>query len=204
MTDPQRAAETPPVVAPPPITDPMRAQARQQPGGWIYVIDPAFDQTGDVPGWGVAGGYPVDTAGEIRPEFTANPDYRPSPLALGMARPVNELEGALQLAATGYGSSDTLLAALLAADVVVPARSAQDSSVPVFRDKEGRSVVPVFSSDQRVPADVAGYRTVPMTDLLSALPGRYLAVDPGARVSLTLPGEQVIEAGTARPDPGTG
>lgn len=203
MTEPKWPTEQPdqaptdqaPAQAPP-ITDAMRAQAREQRGGWVYVVDPAFERTQDVPGWGVAGGYPVDGAGEIQPEFTANPDYRPSPLALGLAQPANELEGALQLAATGYGSPDALLTALVGADVFVPARSADDDSVAVYQDQEGRPVVPVFSSDQRLPADVAGWRRVPMTYVMSVLPGRYLAVDPGTRVSVTLPGDEVVAAGS--------
>jgi hypothetical protein len=179
----------------PPITDAMRATARQQRGGWVYVIDAAFDPAGSVPGWGVAGGYPVDATGELRPEFTANPDYRPSPLTLGLDQPATELESALQLAATGYGSTDKLLSTLVTAEVITPARSEQDSSVAVYRDHEGRSVVPVFSSDRRLPADVSGWRRMPMAELLQVLPGRYLAIDPGTTVSLTLPGEQVIAAG---------
>jgi hypothetical protein len=198
VTEPQwPTTDQPGQPGPPPITDAMRAAARSQPGTWLYVIDAAFDPTGNVPNWGVAGGYPVDAAGEIAPDFTANPDYRPSPLTLGMAAPVTELEGALQLAATGYSTHGDLLAVLVTADVITPARSAQDMSVAVFRDGEGRSVVPVFSSDQHLPADVTGWRRLPMADLLAALPGRYLAIDPGTPVTVTLPGEQVISAGQA-------
>lgn len=200
MADPRWPTEGPEAPAPP-ITEAMRAQARQQPGTWIYVTDPAFAQTRNVPPWGVTGGYPVDKTGEIQPAFQPNPNYRPSPLALGLAQPVNELEGALQLAATGYGSAEALLAVLAATEVVVPARKPQDNTVAIFQDKEGRSVIPVFTSDQRLPPDVTEWRTMPVTDLYSALPGRYLAVDPGARVSLTLPGEQVIEATQPPPAP---
>jgi hypothetical protein len=194
VTEPRWPTEPSSPPANPPITDAMRAAARNQPGTWIYVIDAAFDPAGSVPGWGIAGGYPVDAAGEIQPGFNPNPDYRPSPLTLGLAQPVTELEGALQLAATGYGSPENLLAILVTADVLTPARSEQDLSVAVYRDQEGRSVVPVFSSDQHLPADVTGWRRLPMTELLAALPGRHLAIDPGTPVSLTLPGEQVIAA----------
>lgn len=193
MTEPQWPTEQPSTPAPP-ITEAMRANAKRQPGGWIYVFDPAFDNASNVPGWGVVGGYPVDPAGEIRPEFRSNPDYRPSPLAMGLAQPVTELEGALQLAATGYGSPDALLAVLAGTEVLVPARAEQDDSVAVFRDAEDRPVIPVFTSEQRLPGDVTEWRTVPVAALHPALPGRYLAIDPGARVSVTLPGEQVIEA----------
>jgi hypothetical protein len=187
----------PPSADGPPITDAMRATARQQRGGWVYVIDSAFDPNGSVPGWAVAGGYPVDATGEVRPEFTANPGYRPSPRTLGFDQPATDLEGALQLAVTGYGSTDNLLTALAAAEVITPARSEQDTSVAVYRDQEGRSVVPVFSSDRRLPSDVSGWRRMPMADLLSVLPGKFLAIDPGTAVSVTLPGEQIIAAGAA-------
>lgn len=63
------------------------AAARQNPGGWLYDIDPLFDPDGEVPPYGVAGGWRVDDAGRITDEFEANPAYRPSPTALRFPTP---------------------------------------------------------------------------------------------------------------------
>jgi hypothetical protein len=63
----------------PPITADMVAEARTRPGQWLYVVDPAFDAGGEVPGWAVRGGFRVDEWGQLA-EYTVNPGYRPHPI----------------------------------------------------------------------------------------------------------------------------
>lgn len=66
---------------PPEITDAMKQEAQQKPGGYIYCIDPAYAKdgaNGAIPPQGIVGAYPVDNTGTIVPEFTANPNYVPS------------------------------------------------------------------------------------------------------------------------------
>ncbi len=63
---------------PPEITEAMKEQARQQPGGYVYCIDPSYAKDGAdgaIPPQGIIGAYPVDANGDIIPEFTANPNY---------------------------------------------------------------------------------------------------------------------------------
>ena len=63
---------------PPEITEEMKEHARQQPGGYTYVIDPYYAKDGvdgAIPPQGIIGAYPVDAEGNIIPEFTANPNY---------------------------------------------------------------------------------------------------------------------------------
>src|SRR5437879_5853309 len=97
----------------PPPTPEMRESARQAPGTWIYVVDPAFQDAEEVPPSAVVGAYRVDDRGEIGDEFTRNPNYQPSALAWGFPPPTNELEGALQNAVTGNGDDAQVRAALL-------------------------------------------------------------------------------------------
>ncbi len=63
---------------PPPITDALRSEARNRPGGHVYVIDPAYapdGADGSVAPAGIVGAYPVDADGNVVPEFVPNPNY---------------------------------------------------------------------------------------------------------------------------------
>lgn len=174
----------------PPVTAEQRAQARSRPNSWLYIMDPLFADSDDVPPFGVAGAYRVDEHGNVAPEFTANPDYRPSPRALGFPEPANELERALQLAVTGYGSDDAVLAALRSAVVFIPA-NADGSGVALFDEGLDRQAVKVFTSDAFLPADWVNWTRAPLAQLVPALAGRYLIVDDGSPLMLRLPGEAV-------------
>ena len=63
--------------AAPPITDELRAQARANPGGWLYAIAPGYDPDGAVPPEGIVGAWQVDDRGEIVGEFERNPAHTP-------------------------------------------------------------------------------------------------------------------------------
>lgn len=66
---------------PPEITDAMKQEASQKPGGYVYCIDPTYAQdgvNGAIPPQGIIGAYPVDNNGNIIAEFTANPNYVPT------------------------------------------------------------------------------------------------------------------------------
>lgn len=63
---------------PPEITEAMREEARRQPGGNVYVIDPLYAKdgvNGAIPPQGIIGAYPVDSSGEVIPDFISNPNY---------------------------------------------------------------------------------------------------------------------------------
>lgn len=75
-----------PEIGTPRITPELLAQARRNPGTWLYEIDPAHDPDGTVPPYAVVGAWQVDDRGELG-AYTPNPRYRPSPTALGRRPP---------------------------------------------------------------------------------------------------------------------
>jgi len=55
----------------------LLAEARANPGGFVYEIDPRYDPNGRVPPEGVVGAWAVGEDGIPTGEFKANPKYRP-------------------------------------------------------------------------------------------------------------------------------
>lgn len=172
----------------PPITEELRAQARRQPGGWVYALDPAVDPNGEVPGWAVRGGFRVGPDGELTGDWTANPKYRPSPAALGLPAPANPLEAALQRAATGTGSEDALLDAVLDGELFLFARGPDDTDLYV-RD----GTVQAFTSAALLPERWPQWQRRTGRQLATALAGRSLQLNPGRPVGVTLPGDAVAQ-----------
>ncbi|WP_328607652.1 type VII secretion system-associated protein [Amycolatopsis sp. NBC_00345] len=171
----------------PPVTPELRERARQAPDSWLYVVDPAYADTGDVPGSAVAGAYRVDERGEISGGFIRNADYRPSPQAWGFPPPGNELEAALQAAVTGRGDDAAVRSALLAATVYTPS-SPDQAVIPVqHNDVEA---VPGYTSEGYLPEPPPGqaFRPVPVRELGASLEGRYLLLNPGSALEVLVPG----------------
>ncbi|HEX5496052.1 MAG TPA: type VII secretion system-associated protein [Mycobacteriales bacterium] len=178
---------------PPPLTPAMRARARAQPNTWFYAVDPAFDPDGEVPPWAIMGAWQVDDGGEIGGDFVDNPDYRPSPQALGLPEPTNELERVLQLAATGHAPDVELLGALLDTELLLFARDEADREIFVTIDS-GRPVVQVFSSPARTPKSWTHWQRVVGRDLAPVLAGRDLRINPGSPVAVTIDGDTIRQA----------
>ena len=66
MIDLNEDERGPQVTAPltsPPITDALRAQARANPGAWVYAVDPEFDGSERVPPEGIVGDWRSDDRG---------------------------------------------------------------------------------------------------------------------------------------------
>jgi hypothetical protein len=179
---------------PPLITDAMRETARKQPGGWVYAVDPAFDPNGEVPGWAVRGAYRVDDRGELYGEFVPNPNYRPTPQALGLPEPTNDLERALQLAATGHGGDGQVVRALLDADLLLFAQDDQLGRLHITRDQSGRATLQAFTSQSQLPAQWTTWQHSRGRDLAAVLAGCDLQLNPGSPVSVRIPGDAIIEA----------
>ena len=172
---------------PDPLPADLRARARQTPNGWLYVVDPAMEGAADVPGIAIAGAYRVDENGEIAGEFIPNPEYQPSPLALGIAPPVNPLEAALQAVIVGQGDNDGVHAALVESTVYV--LSEPDRPVVGLEQEDGE-VVPAFTSEGYLPEPPSGQelRAMPVRELAAALAGRDLLLNPGAALTVRVPG----------------
>jgi len=58
-------------------TPEARAEAKLNPGGWVYALDGRYDPNGAVPPEGVQGAWRGDESGEIVGEFLPNPNYVP-------------------------------------------------------------------------------------------------------------------------------
>ncbi|MEU2431129.1 MULTISPECIES: type VII secretion system-associated protein [unclassified Streptomyces] len=174
----------------PPLTDELRVQAKAAPGSWLYSIDPAYDPAGTVPPFAIIGAWPVDASGEPGP-FQHNPNYRPSPVSLGLPKPTDPVDAALQLAATGHGPDDAVVAALAGATVYLPD---EGPDIAVYEDAEGR-FVPVLTDPRHAPPTVPGLRPVACAELVRLLPPTtLLKINPGARVSVRIPASDVRAA----------
>ncbi|MFE9425490.1 type VII secretion system-associated protein [Kitasatospora sp. NPDC006697] len=164
----------------PPLTPALRAEARTRPNSWLYATDPAFGPDEQVPPFGVIGGWQVDGRGEVA-GYWANPTYRPSPQALGLPAPHGPLEALLQRAATGYAADDELAAAVADGPLLVVARPEADALYLVD------DAVEACTSPELVPAAWPGWREVTGRQLAEALPGAVVRLNPGSRVSVTVP-----------------
>jgi len=51
------------------------AEAKRNPGGWVYAIDPRYDASGEVPPEAIKGAWKVDLQGNIEGDFIPNPNY---------------------------------------------------------------------------------------------------------------------------------
>lgn len=187
----EQSAQT---VTPPVITPEMRASARANPGTWLYVIDPAFDVDADIPPWGVVGAYPVDEDGEIGAGFRRNTGYRPSPAALRMSEPANDLAHTLELIRSGHVDEATLPAAVLRAPLLLYAAGPDDRSVTGFPARDGTVMVPVCTSVAHVPAAWPGWREIIGRDLVPLLHGHPLVIDPAGPISARIPAEHLRTA----------
>lgn len=159
----------------PPVTDAVRAEAAEHPNSWVYVIDPYFNPSGEVPPYGVVGAWKVDSRGQLTGEFQQNPNYRPSPRSLGMADPTDAVDAAIQLAAAQYGSESDLRRALL------------NAVVYVTPEGNGSQVV-IYTSPAKAASSVPELRKIPFRELLPRLPeNAVLKLNPGGSVAVEIP-----------------
>lgn len=180
-----------PGLPPPEITEELRARARSTPDSWLYVVDPAVDPTTRVPGWAVQGGFRVDGRGELTGEYRPNPNYRPSPRALRLPKPTNALEDALQRAATGTGSEESLLDAVMDGELIMFAGDAGEAELFVKRDVEGNAVIQAFTSDSVLPEGWSRWQRTTGRKVATVLAGKFLQLNPGSAVSVTIPGDDL-------------
>lgn len=59
------------------LTRGARAEARKNPGGWVYEIEGPYGPDDAVPPEAVVGAWQVDENGRIVGDFIPNPNYRP-------------------------------------------------------------------------------------------------------------------------------
>ncbi|MDO9472939.1 MAG: hypothetical protein Q7J28_07765 [Caulobacter sp.] len=61
-----------------PNTEASRAEAKANPGGWVYEIGGGFSNSEAVPPQAIKGAWKVDARGEITDEYRPNPNYDPA------------------------------------------------------------------------------------------------------------------------------
>lgn len=196
-----------PVFGPPPVTvargepdfpvppEDFVAAARTAPDHWLSVTDRHWLGVTDgepAPPWAVVGRWRSNTQGRIV-SWEANPDYRPSPAALGWAPPVDDADAALHLAATGYGPDEDVAEAIAEAGAVAVC-VAEDGEPAWTRAPGGSHAVPVFTlppgaSADRLPAHV----TMTLPGLLGLLPSGHdvMYLSSSAPAALLVPADEL-------------
>ncbi len=186
-----------PAPAVPPVTQALRAQAAQQRGGYVYAIDPYFDPDGAVPPFGIIGGWSVDSSGRLV-SFTHNANYRPSPRALEFPPPATALDEALQRAVTGYGSEQEFLTAFRDATLLLFTEEGQTGLYTIVED-DGSRCIPAFTHPTHAPDSWPRWQQITGRHL--AATGLPIRLNPGHRISLTIPGEAGVRADGEGPSP---
>ncbi|MEW1867526.1 type VII secretion system-associated protein [Streptomyces caelestis] len=169
----------------PPVPDDIREAGRLAPDHWLGVVDPMWSGEGKPPEWAMTGRWRSGLDGEIV-EWEDNPEYRPSPRALGWPEPQDEVDRAVQLASTGYGPGEAVPTALVGREVAV--LTAPDGGPLSAAAPDGTPVVPVFTSS--VFLHTVGrfaFELVGADDLVARVPeGHALYLNPSAAVSMLL------------------
>ncbi|MGC9501472.1 type VII secretion system-associated protein [Streptomyces sp. WG7] len=168
--------------------------ARAVPGSVILASDPTWRGGDPPPQWAVLGWWNSDEAGEVT-GWEDNDNYRPSPWSLGWPQPVDKVDAAAQLAATGYGPMEDVSRALAAAAEV--AVVLEDDGTPVLTTvPNGATAVPVFTVPPH-PADAEPAEVeLPVHRMVSVadLPG-VVGERPLLYLSFTAPASVVVELG---------
>jgi hypothetical protein len=184
----------------PAIPDSIREAGRLAPDHWLGMVDPAWTGEGAPPSWALVGQWRSSPEGEIV-EWRDNEDYRPSPSALDWPEPVDDVDAAVQLAATGYGPGEAVTDALAAlpevAVFVTPTGDPLSATAP-----DGTThVIPAFTSPAYLhAAGRLAFELVGVRDLLGRLPEDHvLYLNPSAPVSMTVDPAMLREALERRP-----
>ncbi|MFE5027889.1 type VII secretion system-associated protein [Streptomyces sp. NPDC056656] len=167
------------------------------PDHWIRIIDPAWDGDGEPPEWAVGGVWRSDEDGNIV-EGQLNEEYKPSPAAMGWPAPMGPLDEAVQLAATGYISEDTLARELAGSEVLVFVD--EDGEPAVVRAPDGSDVVAVSAASVLVDEETNPHVRMPVAELLKRTQeaSDLYFLSPSAPVSIVVPVETLLDAAAER------
>ncbi|MDQ0984513.1 type VII secretion system-associated protein [Streptomyces sp. V2I9] len=177
----------------PPVPDDIRAAARTAPEHWFGMVDPAWRGEGEPPLWAVIGQWRSDADGEIA-EWQRNETYRPSPGMLGWPEPTDDVDAAMQLAATGYGPVENVALAAVTGELAV--LTAPDGGAVSACTPEGDAVVPVFTSPEHLKrAGALAHRVLPLAEAFALVPeGQDLYLNPTGPVALRLSADDLSRA----------
>lgn len=178
----------------PPITDALRAEAKRNPGGWVWCADPDVDPRyiEGVPDFALLGAYRVDQNGDLTGETRLNTAYRPGPRRRGFSEPQSEFETILGYVVAGWLPQDRLPRAALNTQFLV--ESDPTGSFRIGVSPNGTRFLAVYSSSRYLPPTATNPSQVPAPALLHALADTMLVVNPGDELSVELPGNDLIQA----------
>ncbi|MEE1940104.1 type VII secretion system-associated protein [Streptomyces sp. TRM 70361] len=178
----------------PPVPDEIREAARLAPDHWLGMVDPTWSGEGEPPEWATVGRWRSSPEGEIV-EWQDNPEYRPSPRALGWPEPEDEVDQAVQLAATGYGPGEAVTREL--ADYEVAVLTAPGGGLLSVTTPDGAAAVPLYTSPVYLHTSGRfGFELMRVDrEFLDQVPeGHLLYLNPSGPVSMTLETGPVREA----------
>nr|WP_254406261.1 type VII secretion system-associated protein [Streptomyces sp. AC627_RSS907] len=190
---------------PEPPQDIVRA-ARVAPDHWFYMPDPTWVGEGIPPEWAVLGRWRSDASGEIV-AWQDNENYRPSPEALGWSEPLDDLDRALQWAATGYGPQQDVAQALAAVGRLAVLLD-EDRAPRVETTPEGARAAVVFSLPPPEPGeepadDDAFYQVLPVAEVSGFLPDdveRLLFISMSSAAALEVDAADILDRAAVPPD----
>jgi hypothetical protein len=179
----------------PPIPDSIREAGRLAPDHWLGMVDPAWTGEDAPPPWAVVGQWRSSLDGEIV-EWRDNEEYRPSPTALGWPEPADDVDAAMQLAATGYGPGEAVTEALAALPEAAVFVTPEGDPLPATAPDGKTRVVPVFTSPVYLhAAGRLAFELMSVRELLDRLPVDHLLyLNPSAPVSMTVETDLLREA----------
>jgi hypothetical protein len=171
----------------PPIPDSIREAGRLAPDHWLGMVDPAWTGEEAPPSWALVGQWRSSPEGEIV-EWRDNEEYRPSPSALGWPEPADEVDAAVQLAATGYGPGEAVTEALAALPEAAIFVTPEGDPLPATAPDGTTRVIPVFTSPGYLhAAGRLAFALMPVAELADRIPvGHHLYLNPSAAVSMTV------------------
>jgi hypothetical protein len=179
----------------PPVPDSIREAGRIAPDHWLGMVDPAWTGEGEPPSWAMVGQWRSSPEGEIV-EWRDNKEYRPSPSALGWPEPADDVDAAVQLAATGYGPGEAVTDALAVLPEVAVFVTPDGGPLPATAPDGATRVIPVFTSPAYLhAAGRLAYERMSVRSLVDRLPADHvLYLNPSAPVSMTVDTAMLIEA----------
>lgn len=189
MTDPTLEEEGPRMTTSPitpPITMALRAEARSNPGAWVYAVDPGFEGAANVPPQGIVGAWQSDEHGELSKEFTPNPRYLPTPQARGWVQPTTTLERTMQLVLSGYALDEQLAREFHSAEVFIFSRP--EGGIFLAPAQDGGQLAYTFTDvDKATASGYAEHSSILGSQLAEALPeGVRIALNPGHKLSVII------------------
>ena len=179
----------------PPIPDSIREAGRLAPDHWLGMVDPAWTGEGTPPNWALVGQWRSSPEGEIV-EWRDNEEYRPSPSALGWPEPADDVDTAIQLAASGYGPGEAVTDALAALPEAAVFVTPEGDLLPATAPDGTTRVIPAFTSPGYLhAAGRLAFVLMSVRELAERIPADHvLYLNPSAAVSMTVETGMLREA----------